>query len=152
MWHLEILILLHSASPAHLPMDTYFLQVSCKLLSLHTVCYHCCSWCKITNCFPLSSLLSKEKLLQEIVVPLTQVKLSINELMEDKSTPPIRPPEGIIWRSIPIKHCYIQDKLRGDIGLSFLKVNGVSYFIHLPRVMSLDIIAKCWLSRIYDIL
>jgi hypothetical protein len=45
-------------------------------------------------------------------VPLTQVKLSINEIDSEiivfdggnESTPPIRPPDDIRWRSIPIRH------------------------------------------------
>ena len=99
-----------------------------------------------------------DNLLREIVVPLTQVKLSINEIDSEiivfdggnESTPPIRPPDDIRWRSIPIRHLHIEDELRGNIGLSFQKIEGVSPFIRLPRQISLDIIAECGLSRIYE--
>ena len=81
-----------------------------------------------------------DKPLREIVVPLTQVKLYINEIDSEiivfdggnESTPPIRPPDDIRWRSIPIRHLHIEDELRGNIGLSFQKIEGVSPFIRLP--------------------
>jgi hypothetical protein len=70
----------------------------------------------------------------------------------NESTPPIRPPDGIRWHSIPVRHLYIEDELRGYIGLSFPKVNGVLPFIRLPWVLSLDIVAKCEFSRINEAL
>jgi hypothetical protein len=90
-----------------------------------------------------------QQLLQEIVVPVDQFKLTTNEIdLEvivfegDPSTPSIIPPDRIIWRSIPVRDLHIEDELRCDIGLTFRKIGGVSSFIRLPRQMSLDIIAE----------
>jgi hypothetical protein len=99
-------------------------------------------------------------------VPLTQVKLSINEIDSEiivfdggnESTPPIRPPDDIRWRSIPIRHLHIEDELRGNIGLSFQKIEGVSPFIRLPRQISLrsvdyqEFMRQCKSAKNYDVL
>ena len=65
---------------------------------------------------------------------------------------PIWPPPGIQWRSIPDQIFYVEDKLSGDIGLSFPRIGGTSPFIHLPCWVSLEIISHIGLPAIYDAL
>jgi hypothetical protein len=99
----------------------------------------------------------QDRMLHEIRVPPTQVLLSPNQIDSDiivfdggdDSTPPIRPPDGIKWRSIHVRQLYIPDVTDHQFGLSFPKINGASPFILLPRKVSLDIISACGLSTIY---
>jgi len=65
---------------------------------------------------------------------------------------PIWPPYGIQWRSIPVRDHHNEDKLSGDIGLSFPRIDGTSPFIHLPRQFLLEIIPHVGLPAIYDAL
>jgi hypothetical protein len=65
---------------------------------------------------------------------------------------PICPPHGIWWCSIPVQDLHIEDKLCGDIGLSFPRIDGTSPFIRLPCQVSLDIISHVGLLAIYDAL
>ncbi len=93
-----------------------------------------------------------------MVVPPNQVKISIAEtdskvIVVDggcEMSPPIRPPHGIRWHSIPVQDLHIEDELSGDIGLSFSRVDGTSPFIRLPYRVSLEIISCVGLLAIYD--
>ena len=67
-------------------------------------------------------------------------------------SPPIRPPHGIKWCSIPVRDLHIEDELYGDRGLSFPRIDGTSPFIHLPCQVSLDIISHVGLPAVYDAL
>ena len=67
-------------------------------------------------------------------------------------SPPIRPPHEIKWCSIPVRDLHIEDKLCGDIGLSFPGIDGTSPFICLHCQVSLDIISHVILPAIYDAL
>ncbi len=67
-------------------------------------------------------------------------------------SPPILPPDGIWWCSIPVQDLHIEDEIRGDIGLSFPRIDGTSPFIRLPRGISLEIISHVGLPTIYDAL
>ena len=92
------------------------------------------------------------------MVPTNQFKLTPIEIDSDivvfdggdPLTPPIRPPDDIIWRSIPVRELHIEDEIRCDIGLIFRQTDGVSSFIRLPRQMSLDIIGECGLTKIHN--
>mgnify|MGYP006146831185 FL=1 len=102
----------------------------------------------------------QDHLLREIVVPPHQNKLSTTEIDSDiivfdgggPMSPPIQPPDGILWRSIPVGNLHIEDELSGDMGLSFPRIDGTSPFIRLPRKMSLEIISHVGLPAIYDAL
>ena len=104
--------------------------------------------------------LKQDRLLREIVVLSTQVLMSTSLIDSeiivfdggDNCTPPIRPPDGVTWRSIPVRDLHIEDEVRGDIGLSFPRIHGTSPFIRLPRDVSLAIIAECGLPIIYSAL
>ena len=67
-------------------------------------------------------------------------------------SPPICPPHGIWWCSIPVRDLHIEDKLCGDIGLFFPRIDGTSPFICLPCWFSLEIISHVGLPAIYDAL
>ncbi len=67
-------------------------------------------------------------------------------------SPPIIPPDGIRWRSILVQDLHIEDKIRGDIGLSFPRIDGTSPFICLPCGISPEIISHVGLPTIYDAL
>ncbi len=65
---------------------------------------------------------------------------------------PILPPDGIWWRSIPVCDLHVVDKIRGDTGLSFPRIDETSPFICLPCGISLEIISHVRLPTIYDAL
>ena len=104
--------------------------------------------------------MKQEAMLRDMIVPTTQYKFSCAEIDNDiivtdggiHPCPPISPPKGIKWRSIPIKDLHIEDETNGSIGLSYPKINGISPFICLPLAISLDIISNIGLSQIYDAL
>ena len=59
--------------------------------------------------------------------------------------PPIKPPDGVDWRSIPIgvgSHVHICDEVDPNRGLTFQRVDNVLSFIRLPRAMSLNILSQ----------
>ena len=100
----------------------------------------------------------QDRLLRDMVVPPHQVKLSTTEIDSEiivfdgggQMSPPIHPPDGILWRSIPVGNLHIEDELSGDMGLSFPRIDGTSPFIRLPHQMSLEIISHVGLPAIYD--
>ncbi len=59
--------------------------------------------------------------------------------------PPIRPPDGVIWRCISIRegnYVHICDGVDPHCGLTFQRVDNVLLFIRLPRAQSLNILSK----------
>jgi len=79
--------------------------------------------------------------------------LSINEIEDEIivfdggeiDNPPIKPPDGVDWRSIPIvfgSHVHICDEVDPNCGLTFQRVDNVLPFIRLPRAMSLNILSQ----------
>jgi hypothetical protein len=55
---------------------------------------------------------------------------------------PIKPPNGVVWQSIPIcvgKHVHICDEVDSNRGLTFQHVDNVLPFIRLPRAISLNL-------------
>ena len=57
-----------------------------------------------------------------------------------------------MWLGEPVSDLYIEDEVRGDIGLAFPRKDGITPFIRLPRDVSLSIIAECGLPKIYSAL
>jgi hypothetical protein len=59
--------------------------------------------------------------------------------------PPIKPPDGADWQSIPIgvgNHVHICDEVDPHRGLTFQCVDNALPFIRLPRAMSLNILSQ----------
>ncbi len=91
---------------------------------------------------------------------MTQLKITISEINNEvilfdggnNNTATIHPPNGIQWRSISVRELCTKDKTRGDIGLTFFRIEGTSPFICMPRTMALDIIGECGLPKIYKAL
>jgi len=48
-----------------------------------------------------------------------------------------------------VSDLHIEDDLRGDIGLTFRRIDGCLPFIRLPRNTSIDIFGRCGLNNIY---
>lgn len=96
------------------------------------------------------------KILREVMVPHNQFKLSHNEIDADiivfdggnSTSPPIKPPDDVIWRSISVNDLHVEDDTRLNIGLTYCKVIDIRPFIRMPRQMSLDIIAEVGLQKI----
>jgi hypothetical protein len=78
----------------------------------------------------------------EITYCLTQ------EYLRDLTTLPIKPPEGLLWRSISVHQLHVDDETQPTLGLTYPKILGVHPFIRLPRQMSLDIIGEVGLEKI----
>jgi len=66
------------------------------------------------------------------------------------NNPPILPPDGVIWQSIPISKVHIYDDINPDIGLTITHSDNALPFIHLPRAISLKIIGASGLKKIYS--
>ena len=81
--------------------------------------------------------LKQDGLLRYIVVPSNRAIMSTtlidSEIIVfdggDSGTPPIRPPDGVRWRSTPVRDLHVEDEVRGNIGLSFPRIHGTSPFI-----------------------
>ncbi len=59
--------------------------------------------------------------------------------------PPIRPPDDVIWRCIPIRegnYVHICNEVDPHCGLTFQRVENVPPFIRLPRALSLNTLSK----------
>ena len=77
------------------------------------------------------------KLLHEVVVPSNQFKLSTQDIDSEIvvfdggniSSPPIKPPDDILWRSISVNVLFVEDENDPNIGLTFPKMDGVNPFI-----------------------
>jgi hypothetical protein len=91
---------------------------------------------------------------------MTQLKITTSEINNEvivfdggnNNTHPICPPNGIQWRSISVRELCTKDETRGDIGLTFPRIEGTSPFIRMPCTMALDIIGECGLPKIYKAL
>jgi hypothetical protein len=91
---------------------------------------------------------------------MTQLKITTSEINNEvivfdggnNNTPPIHPSNGIQWCSISVRELCTKDKTRGDIGLTFPRIEGTSPFIPMPRTMAVDIIGECGLPKIYKAL
>ena len=70
----------------------------------------------------------------------------------NSNAPPIKPPSGVRWRRIPVSAFRLVDEYRPNIGLIHPTIDGIFPFIRLPRQMSLNIIGKCDLQKIYNTL
>ncbi len=148
------------------PTGPCLLQVQCNLL----LCTQCAAVASVDAYCPTvfhcrlrrgrNKGHKQDQLLQEIVVPPNQVKMSTTENDSEiivfdgggKMSPPIRPADGIQWRSIPVQDLHIDDECSGDNGLSIPRIEGTSPFIRLPCRVSLKIISHVGLPAIHDAL
>ncbi len=104
--------------------------------------------------------MKQQRVLREVVIPCNQCKLSIQEIEDDiivfdggnPTTPPILPPDGWTWRSIPISKLYVDDETNPNVDLSCPHINNLLPFIWLPRISALSIIQSSGLKRIYNAL
>jgi hypothetical protein len=104
--------------------------------------------------------MKQQRVLHEVVIPCNQYKLSIQEIEDgiivfdggNPTTPPILPPDGLTWRSIPISKLYVDDETNPNNGLSCPHINNSLPFIWLPCISALFIIQASGLKRIYNAL
>lgn len=97
-----------------------------------------------------------QDILREVQVPTHQFRLSPEEIDSevvvfdggDTNSPPIKPPDGVIWRAIHVKLLHVEDETLPSIGLTYPMIDGVHPFIRLPRSMSLSIINECCINKI----
>ena len=97
-----------------------------------------------------------QDVLRSVNVPIHQFRLSPEEIDSeivvfdggDNNSPPIKPPDGVIWRSIPVKLLHIEDEPDHSVGLMYPMIDGVHPFIRMPRSMSLSIINQCDINKI----
>jgi hypothetical protein len=66
----------------------------------------------------------------------------------NSTTLPIKPPDGVLWRSISVHQLHVDDETQPTLGLTYPKIQGVHPIIQMPRQMSLDIIAEVGLEKI----
>ena len=89
-------------------------------------------------------------------MPHNQFKLTHNEIDAEiivvdggnSTSPPIKPPDDVLWRSISVNQLHVEDDIHPNIGLTYPKVIGIHPFIRMPRQMSLEIIAEVGLQKI----
>ncbi len=118
------------------------------------IVHHC------RNCQAMKKLKKQQRLLQEVVAPPDQLKLSTKEIDNNiimfdggnSHCPPIRLPKRIEWCSHHMSELHIQDETSGHIGLTFPRIDGALPIICLPHNIALDIIGQCGLSKIYNAL
>ena len=97
-----------------------------------------------------------DKILREVIVPPNQFKLTPQEIDSeiivfdggDSTTLSIKPPDGVLWRSISVHQLHVDDETQPTLGLTYPKILGVHPFIRMPRQMSLDIIGEVGLEKI----
>jgi hypothetical protein len=97
-------------------------------------------------------------LLREIVLPTNHFKITTQDIDSEIvvfdggniSSPPIKPPDDVLWRSISVNRLYVEDEIDPNIGLTFPLVDGVKPFIRMPRRMCLDILEECDLKKIIN--
>ena len=97
-------------------------------------------------------------ILREVIIPSNHFKLSTKDIDSEivvfdggnLSAPPIKPPDGILWRSISVNVLHVEDETDPNIGLTFPKMDGVNPFIRMPRRMCLEIIEECDLIKIIN--
>jgi hypothetical protein len=113
---------------------------SCSTSSLRTQCAAAALWVVSSprvlhrrSCRAKKKQRKQVKILKDIVLHDHHFKLSTDEIDQDiivfdggdPSTPPIRPPDDIIWRSVPVRELHIEDKIRCDVGLTFRQTDKV---------------------------
>ena len=89
-------------------------------------------------------------------MPHNQFKLTHNEIDAEiivvdggnSTSPPIKPLDDVLWRSISVNQLHVEDDIHPNIGLTYPKVIGIHPFIRMPRQMSLEIIAEVGLQKI----
>ncbi len=99
---------------------THLKVLSPKVLHRRSCCYQKKKQ-KITN------------LLREVVVPSNQFKLTTQDIDSEIvvfdggniSSPPIKPPDDILWCSISVNILYVEDEIDPNIGLTFPMMDGV---------------------------
>ena len=77
------------------------------------------------------------KILREVIVPPNQFKLTPQEIDSEiilfdggnSTLPPIKLPDGILWRSISVHLLHVEDETLPNIGLTYPKIRGVHPFI-----------------------
>ncbi len=92
-------------------------------------------------------LKKQQRLLLEVVPPSEQFTFSISDINENiivfdgghSSCPIITPPKNIKWSRHPVSDLYFQDDIRGDIGLTFCRIDSCLPFIHLLHEITLSI-------------
>ncbi len=81
--------------------------------------------------------------MREVIVPTNQFKLTPQEIDSevivfdsgDNTTPPIKPPDDVLWRFISVTLLHVEDKTEPNIGLTYPKIDGVYPFIRMPSQM-----------------
>ncbi len=69
--------------------------------------------------------------------------------------PPIRPPDGVVWRSIPVpegKYVHISDEVDPHCELMFQRLDNILPFIRLPRAQWLNILSHTGHQAIIKVL
>jgi len=107
----------------------------------------------------------QQQLLREVVVPpdgtinlLTTQEIDKEIIVFDggnNANPPLRPPDGLIWRCISIAagtHLHVDDETNPHRGLTFSRLSNSLPFIRMPRSMALNIISNCQMKKIYNAL
>ena len=92
----------------------------------------------------------QQRLLREVNVPSGQFNMTHQELHDVvtvfdcgcHNNPPIRPPDRVHWRCIPVSQLHREDESNPSVGLTFPRINNALPFILVPRRMSLDIIGQ----------
>jgi hypothetical protein len=85
------------------------------------------------SCRAKKKELKVNKLLREVIVPPNQFKLSPQEIDAkiivfdggNSTSPPIKPPDGILWYSISVHLLHAKDVTLPNIGLTNPKIFGV---------------------------
>ncbi len=98
------------------------------------------------------------KILCEVIVPPNQLKLTPEEINAEitvfdsgnSTSPPIKPPDGVLWHSISVHLLHVKDETLPNIGLTYPKILGVHPFVRMPRQISLAIIAEVGLKIIIN--
>ena len=97
-----------------------------------------------------NKMAKQQRLLREVNVPSGQFNMTHQELHDVvtvfdcgcHNNPPIRPPDRVHWRCIPVSQLHREDESNPSVGLTFPRINNALPFILVPRRMSLDIIGQ----------
>ena len=76
-----------------------------------------------------------DEILREVIVPPNQFKLTPQEIDAeiivfdggDSTTLPIKPPDGVLWRSISVHQLHVDDETEPTLGLTYPKILGVHH-------------------------
>jgi hypothetical protein len=64
--------------------------------------------------------------------------------------PPIKPPNGLQWKSYPVNMLHVEDEINPNLGLTYHKIDGNRPFIRMPRNMALSITANVGFKKIMN--